>query len=109
MNTALRASMIVLAATTLPYASANAAAGTLTVNDASQVQYVANPDGKIYFRNLNQFDPTWAGCCYAFWIDVSTDGGRAQYAAFLSAFFTRQKIMFYGDSAGGAFSHVGSF
>jgi hypothetical protein len=101
--------LISLATAMLTGADANAAMAQLTVNDASQIKFVVHTDNKVYVRNLNQFDSAWAGCCYAFWMDLSTDSGRAQYAAFLSAYFSRQKITLLADTAGGAFIHVGSF
>lgn len=90
---------------------AYAAVETLIINDASQVKFVANSGSgrEIYFRNLDSFAPGWLGCCYYYYIDISTEGGRAQYAAFLSAYYTKSKIMFYADKNGGALLHVGNW
>lgn len=81
----------------------------LSIPDASQIAFVANPDGKVYLRNLQQFNPSWAGCCYNHWIDTTTDAGRTQFAIFLTAYYSQKPIMFYANPAGGVFLHVGRF
>lgn len=91
---------------------AYAAPESLVINDASQVQFVTNPGNngpQVFFRNLDSFAPGWLGCCYYYHIDVSTDGGKAQFSAFLSAYFSKSKIMFYADKNGGPILHVGNF
>lgn len=85
----------------------------LVIPDASVVKYVVTPDGFVYLRNLNEVDPTWAGCCTNFWMNTTTDGGRTQFAAFLSARVSRQRIVIYASSKTGspnqALLHVGDF
>ncbi|MBW8858562.1 MAG: hypothetical protein JF570_02190 [Caulobacter sp.] len=95
----------------LGWSSTARAADTLVVPDASVVKYVVDLGGKVYLRNLNEVDPTWAGCCSNFWMDITTDVGRAQFSAFLTARAIHQRIMFYVSSKAGpvAFLHVGDF
>ncbi|HWW24739.1 MAG TPA: hypothetical protein VNZ85_02460 [Caulobacter sp.] len=85
----------------------------LVIPDASVVKYVVNSDGIVYLRNLNEIDPTWAPCCNNFWMNTNTDGGRSQFAAFLSARVSRQRIVIYASSKAGspnqALLHVGDF
>ena len=87
------------------------AADVLVVPDASVLKYIVNNDGKVYLRNLDAVDPTWAGCCYNFWMDITTDVGRAQFSAFLTAKTSHQRLVFYVGSKAGptAFAHVGDF
>lgn len=67
------------------------------VNDASQITYlVGNP--QIYLRNLNTFDSTVLGCCYNYWIDISTDAGKAAWATLLAKMQTQQAIWIYVTS-----------
>jgi hypothetical protein len=89
--------------------SASAVPATLTITDASKIKFQADIGGKVYIRNLNEFDPTWAGCCYAFWIDTATDAGRAQLAVLLGAYFSAGKISLLAEKTGGSFGHVGPF
>ncbi len=67
------------------------------VNDASQIQYLIGSP-QIYLRNLNAFDSSVLGCCYNYWIDVSTDGGKAQWATLLAKIEARESIWIYVSS-----------
>jgi hypothetical protein len=64
------------------------------VNDASQIQYLIGGP-QIYLRNLNTFDSTVLGCCYNYWIDVSTDAGKATWATLLAKIQAQQPIWLY--------------
>jgi hypothetical protein len=64
------------------------------VNDASQIQYLIGSP-QIYLRNLNTFDSTVLGCCYNYWIDISTDGGKASWATLLAKIQSQQPIWIY--------------
>lgn len=88
---------ILSAACLLAWTSTAHAGDGLVVPDASVLQYGVQ-DGRAYIRNLNQVDSTWLPCCYNYWIDLSTDNGRAQFSAFLSAKVSRQRIVFYVGS-----------
>lgn len=61
------------------------------VNDASQIQYLIGGP-QIYLRNLNTFDSTVLGCCYNYWIDVSTDAGKAAWATLLAKMQAQQAV-----------------
>lgn len=100
---------VILALAMTAQTAAHATSAVLTIDDASQLAFESDSNGKVYLRNLNQFDSAWSGCCFNYWLDTTTDAGKAQYSYLLSAFFNRQKITFYGDTAGGIFSHVGFF
>ncbi|WP_157032973.1 hypothetical protein [Sphingomonas changbaiensis] len=60
------------------------ATDTLAVPNAAQIQWAVF-GSNVFFRNLNDFDSSWLGCCYNYWLDLTTDGGRAMFAAFLTA------------------------
>lgn len=91
--------------------TAHAAAESLVVPDASILQYGVNNDGKVYFRNLNQVDAGWMGCCYNYWIDLSTETGRGQFSAFLTAKASHSRIAFFiaDKSVASPFIMVGDF
>jgi hypothetical protein len=55
------------------------------VADSSQIKYLAGQDGRIYVRNLSDFSSYALGCCYNYWIDTTTQGGRNDLAILLSA------------------------
>ena|ERR1700730_12904873 len=65
------------------------------VSDASQIQYLIDSGQRVYLRNLNTFDTTVLGCCYNYWIDLSTEGGKAQFATLLAKIETREHIWIY--------------
>lgn len=71
-----------------------AAAETLQVNDASQLKWSIYA-GKAYFRNFNEIEGSWQGCCYAYYIDLSTDEGKAMFSVFLTRNAARQPITFW--------------
>ena len=112
MNHILRAAKaaILSVACLLAWSSTAHAGDGLVVPDASVLQYGVQ-DYKVYFRNLNQVDSTWLPCCYNYWIDISTDNGRAQFSAFLTAKASHQKIVFWVTSKATptAFAIVGDF
>jgi hypothetical protein len=89
--------------------AADCAVGTAYAPDASLILFEVNASGRVNFRNLNEFNSLWAGCCTSFWMDISTDVGKAQYATFLTAYYSKRGIKFYADSDGGTFFHVGMF
>lgn len=105
--------IVIAAMAVLASQPVQAASERLEVADASQVMFVATPGtgpAYVWFRNFDQLGgPGWQPCCYNYSIDVSTEGGKAMYAAFLGAYFARQKIVFYVDKNGGAIQHVGWF
>jgi hypothetical protein len=112
LNRILRATKaaILSAACLLAWSSTAQADDGVVVPDASVLQYGVQ-DGRVYIRNINVVDPTWLPCCYNYWIDLSTDNGRAQFSAFLSAKVSRQRIVFYVSSKATptAFAIVGDF
>jgi hypothetical protein len=62
----------------------------IQVNDASQIKYQTWGDpgtgaGRIYIRNMSQFDSSALGCCYNYYIDLTTPDGKAIFPIFLSA------------------------
>ena len=75
---------------------ANAEAVYVHVKDMSLISYQqVKDDDRIYFRNLNQFNPDVSGCCYAFYLDVSTDFGKAAWSTMLMKMASRQDLYLY--------------
>jgi hypothetical protein len=74
------------------------------VSDASLIQYQIAPPSQVLLRNLNSFDSTVLGCCYNYWIDLSTDAGRAMWATLLTKMEAREPIWVWvtSQTAGGA-------
>ena len=71
--------LIILSVPTFAYAL-----GWVWIPDVSLVTYQLSPDGRVYFRNLNQFNSAALGCCYNYWIDTTAQHGKNQFALFLS-------------------------
>lgn len=82
----------------------------IAINDMSQVkwQHFGN-DGKIYFRNLNEFDSSWLGCCYSYWIDPTTETGKIAWSVILTKMSTGGKLnlMVNDKATGGNIYSVG--
>ena len=81
------------------------------VSDTSQIKYLSGQDGKIYVRNLSDFSSYALGCCYNYWIDTTTDGGRNDLAILLSA-AAQHTGLYIGvpdNLASGAVEDVGSW
>jgi len=87
------------------------AGDTLVISNASNIKFAATNDQKVYLRNLDQYDNSWLGCCNFYWIDISTDWGKAQYANLLSAKYSGSRLGLYINSktSGGAFLQIGDF
>ena len=73
-----------------------AAAETLIVADASQIKWSVM-DNKVYFRNFDEINSSWQGCCYTYYIDLATDGGRAMFSVFLTRSAARQRLNFFAN------------
>ncbi len=57
---------------------------TVTVTNAAQLSWFYDtPSGRIYFRNFDQFDSRFLGCCYNWYIDTTTVVGRTLWATIL--------------------------
>lgn len=76
------------------------AAGTYVhINDMSQVQYQLSGDGKVYFRNLNQFNSQVTGCCYAFVLDTTTGFGKSAWSVILMKIASKGSLSMYVSEA----------
>ena len=56
----------------------------LAVGNAAQLSWFYDASsGRVYFRNLDQFNAGFLGCCYNWYIDTSTTVGRTLWASIL--------------------------
>lgn len=80
------------------------------VANAAQLSWQQAGD-RIYFRNLNQFDATFLGCCYNFHLDLTTVGGRAAWSAMLVQAATAQPVYIgvVSKSSPSAVNYIGNF
>jgi len=86
-----------------------ALADSVIIPDAANVKYAVG-DGKAYFRNLDEFNPAFSGCCFDYWLDLSTDTGRAMFATFLSKQISGQPVVLFKLApSDGAIEYVGNF
>jgi hypothetical protein len=65
------------------------------VNDASLIQFLNDGGTRIYLRNLDSFDSTVLGCCFNYWIDLSTDAGKAAWTTILERRRQHEEIWLY--------------
>ena len=73
------------------------ASDQVLVNDASTLQWQIY-NQKVWLRNLNEYDPTFLGCCYNFSVDLTTDEGRAMWSAILAAIHASDSIYLHVTS-----------
>jgi hypothetical protein len=60
------------------------AVDTVVVTNAAQLTwFYDSSSGKVYFRNLDQFNANFLGCCFNWYIDTSTTVGRTLWASIL--------------------------
>jgi hypothetical protein len=57
--------------------------------------------GTVYFRNLNEFNSSHGGCCYAYKLDTTTPGGKAVWSTILAKIAGHKRITL-------GFPHIGS-
>ncbi|SIO21229.1 hypothetical protein SAMN02745824_3372 [Parasphingorhabdus marina DSM 22363] len=83
---------------------------TVRVGDASQIKFVISGN-RVYLRNLDSFDSNWLGCCYNYWMDLTTETGKSQYAYFLLRYASGESIdLLVNDrTQPGAIYHLGNF
>jgi hypothetical protein len=79
---AIFSALLVTQLTAAPFASA--AGKYVYIDDVSKLKYQMGSDGSVWFRNLNEFDGSVTGCCYAFYLNTTTPYGRSAWALILS-------------------------
>ena len=65
----------------------------ITVNDMSQLKWQISPGGIVYLRNLNEFNSEALPCCYNYFIDTTTPGGKSLWSVVLTKMTTSQKLI----------------
>lgn len=67
------------------------------ISDASTLKWQISSQ-KAWLRNLHEYDATFLGCCYNFWIDLTTDEGKAMWSAILAAVHASDSIYLHAVS-----------
>jgi len=101
--------VLALAFTLLPLAAG--AVTWVTVGDLSLLKYQTAPDGRVYVRNLNEFNGSALGCCYNYYVDTNTVEGKNIFALILFK-AAQGKGLYLGVAdqfAPGAITYVGEF
>jgi hypothetical protein len=62
------------------------------IEDASKILWQMSANGTLYFRNLNEFDPKQTGCCYAYALDTTTEGGKSVWSTILAKMAAHKRI-----------------
>ena len=86
MKTALFGALLLLTA------PAAIATDMVTVADASLIKWELIPTGVAYFRNLNEFDATFLGCCYNYSIDPTTAAGKSMWSTLLLKMASQRSV-----------------
>jgi len=66
--------------------TAKVQAATVWVNvpNADDLLWQMTENGTVYFRNLNQFNSAHGGCCYSYYLNTTTEGGKALWTLLLT-------------------------
>jgi hypothetical protein len=67
----------------------------VTVTDMTQLHWQADPTGKVYIRNLSQFDASFLVGNYNFYIDTTTADGKIKWSAVLTYVQAGGSLYFY--------------
>lgn len=57
------------------------------IDDMSKLEYQIKDD-RVWLRNMNEFNASWLDCCYAYFININTAGGKATWSAMLAKIIT---------------------
>jgi len=74
------------------FASQASAQIWVEVDDSSKLLWQMNSAGIVYFRNLNEFDAAQAACCYAYYLDTTTPGGKSIWSIILAKMAAKKRI-----------------
>lgn len=68
-------------------------------------------EGRVYLRNLNQFNGNFLPCCYNYWVDTTTPGGKSMWSAMLLKIGTGQPLYMglTNPSQPGQIEHIGNW
>ncbi|HEY0924150.1 hypothetical protein [Rheinheimera pacifica] len=65
----------------------------INVSDMSQLRWQMAPNGTVYFRNLDQFNPEALACCYNYYIDTTTEAGKSAWSVILAKMATSGRLI----------------
>lgn len=87
------------------------AATFVRIPDVSLLAFQTDSAGKVWFRNVNQFDSAALGCCYSYYIDTTTAEGKNIFALILAAAAQHSGLWFGVPNgyAAGVVSYVGNW
>ncbi len=86
------------------------------VTDMSRIKYQIVSDGRVYFRNLNEFNGSVTGCCYAFYLDLTSIFGKTTWSTILFKMATKGDMYLWVNESNppthgnpAAISHTGNW
>ena len=89
MKRIARILVLVLAAV---FSSVAAAEDYVLINNMSTLKWQMTSDGKVWFRNLNEYNNLFLGCCYNYYLDTTTTTGKSYWAMILLKMATGQSL-----------------
>lgn len=58
-----------------------------------KLHWQITPEGIIYFRNLDHFNPQFLACCYNYSLNITTDNGKAIWSTILAKTAAKEDII----------------
>jgi hypothetical protein len=102
--------VVILLAWIIPIAAS--AEDFIYIHDMSQLKWQAHSEVPlVWFRNLHEFDASFLGCCYNYWMDISTPAGKAVWAVILMKMNNAQPfyLSVSNKNQPGSIQYVGSW
>ena len=65
----------------------------IVINDMSLVKWQMDPSGKVWLRNLDEFDSAALPCCYNYHIDTTTAAGQSVWSVVLAKMATSKPLI----------------
>jgi hypothetical protein len=65
----------------------------VTIENMSLLKWQMAPNGVVYLRNLNEFNPQALPCCYNYSIDTTTEAGKSIWSVVLTKMATSEKLI----------------
>jgi hypothetical protein len=74
--------------------SLSSAEDWVRVTDWNKLSWqIQSHSGRVFLRNLDAFNSEFLGCCYNYYIETSTDQGKAVWSTILSHMMTNKPLI----------------
>lgn len=72
------------------------------IPDMSELSWQIDSAGRVWFRNLDEFDSSFQACCYVYYLDTVPAEGKTRWSTMLSYMAMGKPMTIYVQSKAGA-------